>query len=61
MSPQGADPPACHVSPVCGSADWPALPEDRQRRQQGLQQHGLPLLLYALPHVRRPHAHHPDL
>uniref|UniRef100_A0A803VWL2 ATP binding cassette subfamily G member 4 n=7 Tax=Neoaves TaxID=3078114 RepID=A0A803VWL2_FICAL len=59
--PAGADPPAVHVPHLHRGAHRAALPAHRQRRGQGLQQHRLPLLLHALPHVCCPHAHHPHL
>lgn len=58
---QGADPPQGDVPSVYWSADWPALSQNWERCQQGLQQHRLPLFLYVVPHVCSLDAHHPNL
>lgn len=58
---QGADPPQGDVPSVYWGADWPALSQNWERCQQGLQQHQLPLFLHVVPHVCCPDAHHPNL
>lgn len=44
----GVDPPEGDVALVYWSSDWSAVPEHRQRCQQSVQQHWIPLLLHAL-------------
>ena len=56
-----ADAAAPDLAPVGGHSDWPAVPGHRQRVVEGLQQRRLPLLLHALPHVHRAHAHRAHL
>ena len=57
----GTDPPEGNVPSLHRRPDWSPVLEHRERRQQGLQQHRLPVLLHALPHVRCPHAHRTNL
>lgn len=53
----GTDPLEGDVPPLHRRPDRSPILEHWERCQQGLQQHWLPLLLHALPYVRRPHAH----
>lgn len=53
----GTDPLEGDVPPLHRRPYRSPVLEHRERRQQGVQQHRLPLLLHAFPNVRRPHAH----